>query len=244
MTLSAEEIQSVIELVRRDPEIRRQLQEALEIHGLLDLPHRMEQVERTLQQLTTIVSDLASAQRRAEERLERLEVTVQKLVDTAQENTQELRKLSRWQFGEEGRRVGEQYERRIQLRAFNLLQRGSGGPPGQPHVAERLYALLQRLPSGEALEDEEDPLLADLIWWKGDQYLVVEISQRVDRTDVLRALRRAATLQRTGADVIPVVIGEEWIADDTEDLAKVRAVEWKVGDTLSPGFLAFRRLSA
>ncbi|MBI4641252.1 MAG: hypothetical protein HY731_11190, partial [Candidatus Tectomicrobia bacterium] len=90
-------------------------------------------------------------------------------------------------------------------------------------------------------EAEEDPFLADLIWWKGEQMAVVEISLQVNGQDVVRAARRTDTLRRGGAQALAVVIGENWATLDAEDQAVARQVEWKVGSRLSEGFLAFRR---
>jgi hypothetical protein len=80
-----------------------------------------------------------------------------------------------------------------------------------------------------------------VIWWKDDHYAVVEVSLCVDRLDVLRAARRAETLRQSGVEALGVVIGEEWIADDTEFLAREHSVAWKVGASISPELVAFRR---
>jgi hypothetical protein len=47
---------------------------------------------------------------------------------------------------------------------------------------------------GEVLAPEDDPLLADLVWWKGERVAVVEVSLVVDDDDVARAHRRASTV--------------------------------------------------
>jgi hypothetical protein len=91
------------------------------------------------------------------------------------------------------------------------------------------------------LEPEEDPFLADLFWWKGEQLAVVEISIQLNGQDVARAARRVATLRQAGAQALAVVIGEDWATPDSRDRALARQVEWKVGADLSEGFLAFRR---
>ncbi|MDH3603319.1 MAG: hypothetical protein OEU26_27210, partial [Candidatus Tectomicrobia bacterium] len=66
---------------------------------------------------------------------------------------------------------------------------------------------------------------------------------QVDSNDIIRAARRAATLQRAGAQAMGMVIGEGWAAADTRQRADARAVQCKVGDDLSDGFVTFRRLS-
>ena len=74
---------------------------------------------------------------------------------------------------------------------------------------------------------EEDPFLADLLWWKGEQVAVVEVSVQVDGEDVARAGRRADILRQA------------W-APEAREQALARQVEWKVGPDLSAGLLAFR----
>ena len=93
----------------------------------------------------------------------------------------------------------------------------------------------------ELVDASANPLLTDVVWWKGDAIAVVEASLQVDRYDVHRATQRAATLRRTGAAVIAFVIGEQWATDETREEAQRQHVEWKIGSDLSEGFLAFRR---
>jgi hypothetical protein len=93
----------------------------------------------------------------------------------------------------------------------------------------------------EEFETEEDPFLADLLWWKEEQVAVAEISVQVDSKDVTRAARRAETLRRAGLHVMPVVIGEDWARSSTREQASTKHVEWKVGSDFSDGWLTFRR---
>ncbi len=173
--------------------------------------------------------------------LARLEQTVQKLADAQVSMHKSVQKIEQWQWGDEGRRKGEQYERKIELQARRLLGEGEGGGLHRDRVYDRLNELLAHLPDLSQVSDESDPTLADVIWWKGDRYLVVEVSLRVDRLDVLRAARRAETLRQASVDAMGVVIGEEWIADDTERLAREEGVAWKVGDEVAPALVEFRR---
>jgi hypothetical protein len=95
--------------------------------------------------------------------------------------------------------------------------------------------------AGEILHAEDDPFLADLVWWKGEQVAIIEVSLQVDRQDVSRAERRANTLKRSGAQALAVVIGEHWATPEAREQAQVRQVEWKVDADISEGFLSFRR---
>jgi hypothetical protein len=92
------------------------------------------------------------------------------------------------------------------------------------------------------LPSEADPSLADLLWWKGERLVIVEVSLQVNGEDVNRARQRAETLRRGGAQAMAVVIGDDWATLDTQERARVLGVDWKVGADLSEGFLALRRL--
>ncbi|MCC9075323.1 hypothetical protein FKZ61_004255 [Litorilinea aerophila] len=247
MALSSEQLRSIIDLIRRDPEARRQLLAALELEPLRELPGRVDGLGEKLDRLAAIVAELAEMQRRAEARLEgveerlaRLERLSEQLVESQLRMQEELQTIMRWQAGEEGRRRGEQYERSVELRASRLLGEGEGGRLQRDHIYRRLQALTARLPDLVDLPEEADPMLADLIWWKDDTYAVVEVSVRVDRLDVLRAAQRAETLRRAGVNALGVVIGEEWVAEDTAALAREKGVAWKIGRDLSQDLLAFR----
>ena len=82
---------------------------------------------------------------------------------------------------------------------------------------------------------------ADLLWWKGEQIAIVEVSLQVDRQDVSRAERCANTLKCSGTSAIAIVIGEQWATPEAREQAQIRHVEWKVDADLSEGFLSFRR---
>jgi hypothetical protein len=191
---------------------------------------------------------LSQAQARTEERLGVLSEAQARVeeqmiaLSQAQARTEEaLRWLVNWQRGEAGRRDGERYEREMLRRAPALFSGGQGGAPDHPNIQQRVTAQLGPLLAGDMLDAENDPFLADLVWWKDEQMAVVEVSVQVDRQDVSRAERRAATLRRSGAPVIALVIGEQWATPEAREQAQVRQVGWKVGADLSEGFLAFRR---
>lgn len=254
-----------IELLRTDPafreEVRRQLltEELLAVPGRLDhLTESVGQAVSLLGEVVTVVKELAQAQRRTEEGLQRqgeqiqdlitaqqrIGEQIQDLVKAQQRTEEELRRLVSWQWGEDGRRKGKAYEREVIRRAPFLFNGGQGGSADQPWVQQRLTELLETLLGNGLPEKEDDPFLADLLWWKGERIAVVEISLQVNGYDVDRAARRAATLTRAGAQALAVVIGDAWANYDAEDHATDRRVEWKIGPHLSEGFLAFRRAPA
>jgi len=177
---------------------------------------------------------LSEAQARTEEEI--------KVLRQAQARAEEdLRWLTNWQRGEAGRREGERYERDTLRRAPVLFHGGQGGSPERFDIQQRLTTSLASLLSEGSIGTENNPFLADLIWWKGEQVAIVEVSLQVDRQDVSRAERCAETLKCSGAQAIAVVIGEQWATPEAREQAQGRKVEWKIEADLSDGFLAFCR---
>ena len=257
MAITTEDARTLLHLLE-EPPLRAQLRWLVATEELQALSDQIERLTGAVGQLAEAqqrteerLDRLAEAQQRTEERLERLEATVQALAEAQQrteaslkELTVEMRHLADWQQGETGLREGERYARLILKRAPLLFMAGEGGFTDQPSVQQHLSRLLKSLPDMTLLTDDENPLLADLVWWKGEQVLIVEISRQVNGHDVVRAARRAETLRRAGVQAVGVVIGEEWASAESRQQAETRAVQWKVGSDLSEGFLAFRRLAA
>ncbi len=206
MPFTVAEFHDLVRLVEERPEWRAELRRLVLTDELLALPeqvaHLRHDTEQGFQQLAAQVAGLTAAQARTEEQL----VTLSQ----AQARTEEeLRWLVSWQRGEAGRRDGERYERDTLRRAPALFNGGQGGAPDHPDVQQRLTAQLGLLLAEDLFDAEDDPFLADLVWWKGEQMAMVEVSVQVDRQDVGRAERRAATLRRSGAPVMALVIGEQ-----------------------------------
>jgi hypothetical protein len=215
------------------------------------LAERMERVENWLDRVETALVRLAEAQARTEEQLARQGVQIVALTEAQRRTeerierlTEQVQALVSWQRGEAGRREGERYERDVVRRAPVLFYGGHGGAPDQPEVQHRLTVWLQALPAEDIFPTTADPFLADLLWWKGDQLAIAEVAVQVNGEDVRRVVQRAETLRRGGAQAMAVVIGESWATLDNRERARALGVDWKVGDDLSTGFLAFRRLPA
>ena len=217
MSFTVAEFHDLVRLVEERPEWRAELRRLVLTEELLALPEQVAHLRRDTEQG---FQQLATAQARTED---------------------ELRWLVSWQRGEAGRRDGERYERDTLRRAPALFNGGQGGSLDQPDIQQRLTTQLGSLLAVEMPHAEDDPFLADLIWWKGEQVAIIEVSLQVDRQDVSRAERRANTLKRSGAHAIAVVIGEHWATPEAREQAQVRQVEWKVDADLSEGFLSFRR---
>jgi hypothetical protein len=227
--------EEVLNLLHTDMGFREEVRRQLLTEEVLGLP--------------ALVRELAEAQRRTEAQIQRQGEQIQQLVEQIQRQGEQIQQLAQpvqalvsWQRGEAGRRAGERYERDIVRRAAVLFNGGQGGAPEQPLVQQRLTAQLGTLLSQDILPAEVDPFLADLVWWKGEQMAVVEVSLQVNGEDIRRAAQRAATLRQAGATALAVVIGEDWATWEAQHHAQASMVEWKVGAELSDGFLAFRRL--
>ena len=166
---------------------------------------------RELRAIVMQLSDtVAEMQRTFNARLERLE-------QLQEEQAARLGQLERWQEGETGRRKGEQYERDTVGDAPVLFFGGMGGSPKEPEVRTQVGIWLRPyFLQGYEITEFENPLRADLIWWKGSRVAVVEIGVKISRDDVNRAKARANTLCQAGIDAFPVVIGVEWGTPDIE----------------------------
>jgi hypothetical protein len=214
---------------------------------------------------------LAAAQTRTEARLEELvaaqartEAALDRLAEAQARSEEQLGALRAWQTGDGGRRAGERFERETIRKAPILFQRGYGGSPEEASIRHRLTDMLDPFPD-ILLHNEGNPLLADLIWWKGERVAVVEVSIVVDEHDVERAWERADTLRRAGASALGVVMGKNWAVDgaegrahqyaragsgaplppdDAQAMAERRWMAWMVGNDVSDGLIAFRRLPA
>jgi hypothetical protein len=210
-------IAELIRTVQRQGEQIAELTRTVRRHDEI-LQHHDEQIAELVQ----VVRELAEAQRRTEARLERLENRLE---------------------GEIGRQSGERYEREVVASAPVFFYGGQGGGLGNPMVQDQLRQWLQPLfEQGVEISHLANPFRADIIWWKGDRVMVVEVGIKVSRDDVNRAAARAELLRRAGVNATPAVIGEEWGLPDVQALAQQEGVEWFVGDGLSQGFLEFRKL--
>jgi hypothetical protein len=217
-------IAELIQTVQHQGEQIAELTRTVQRHDALiaELIQTVQRHDEQIAELVQVVRELAEAQRRAEARLERLENRLE---------------------GEIGRQSGERYEREVVASAPVFFYGGQGGGLGNPMVQDQLRQWLQPLfEQGVEISHLANPFRADIIWWKGDRVMVVEVGIKVSRDDVKRAAARAELLRRAGVNATPAVIGEEWSLPDVQALAQQEGVEWFVGDGLSQGFLEFRRL--
>ncbi|MCS7209796.1 MAG: hypothetical protein NZ874_09520 [Fimbriimonadales bacterium] len=204
----------------------------------------IEELKTTVEKQGATIEELKTTVEKQGATIEELKTTTERLEATTEELKATTARIEARQLGEEGRRRGEEFERRIVRQAWRLFNGGEGGTPDEPHVRSRLSQWLAgRFDPAQRLKDEDDPLLADLIWWKGDHAAIAEVSLKVDSEDVRRAQLRAATLRQAGVDTLPVVIGEEWATPELRTRAEQEGVAWKIGDEFDTRLIDFRRLA-
>jgi hypothetical protein len=245
-----EQIRSLMEAQKRTEEQVRVLAEAQrrteeqlqrKAEQIQALTEAQRRTEEQLQRQAEQVRALTETQRRTEEQLQALTQQVSALVAAHARMEEAFQWLINWQRGEMGRREGERYERHVIRRAPILFNGGEGGSPYEPMIQQRLASMLSREQREQLFHDEEsDPFLAELIWWKDGQVAVVEISLQVDGYDVIRASRRAQTLRNASIQAIAVVIGRDWANPDAYDAAIRYRVEWLIGSEMSEGLRRFR----
>ncbi|MCS7208999.1 MAG: hypothetical protein NZ874_05440 [Fimbriimonadales bacterium] len=232
-------------LLREHSALLREHSALLREHSvqLVALSETQQRHEAILQEHTRQLAMLIETQQRHEAILQEHSRILQNHTDLLMRMEVEMRSLREQFAGYTGRIEGEAYERRTTRRAPVLFNGGDGGTPESPIVRQRLREWLKKARAEISAYDDEqsDPYLADLIWWKSGNVLVCEISIKVDRLDVLRAKRRAQALRRAGVNATPVVIGTEWAQDETRELARTEGVEWIVQGHYSESMLEFRK---
>ncbi|MBI4530469.1 MAG: hypothetical protein HY709_03005, partial [Candidatus Latescibacteria bacterium] len=181
MAFTLNDMQDFFHLLEEHPQWQTQMRMLLMAKEGALLPERMDRLTEVVERLTLAqarteehMEQLAQAQARTEERLERLEATVERLAQAQARTEERLAQLSEevkalvtWQRGEAGRREGERYEQQVVRRAVALFNGGQGGATDHPLVQQWLTEHLRPRLGEEILAAEEDPFLADLIWWKG-----------------------------------------------------------------------------
>ncbi|MDW8293641.1 MAG: hypothetical protein RML84_11185, partial [Anaerolineae bacterium] len=157
----AQTVAQLVEAQRRTDETVAQLVEA------------QRRSDARIDELAQTVAQLVAAQQQSEARIDQLTEIVQELVQISRDTLRRLERLENWQVGETGRRDGERFERETLARAPALFFGGRGGGAGEPHLREKVGDwLLPLYRQGVEVPPHDDPLLSDIIWWKGDRVMV------------------------------------------------------------------------
>jgi hypothetical protein len=236
MAFTVRDFRDLVELLEQHPEWRAELRRLVLTEELLALPQ--------------IVRELVDAQQRTEQRLERLETTVQALADALFRLTQQVAQLTDAHLRLERRMeriegsVGDLKGVELEIRYYNRAFAYFARMVRRAHAlsGDELHALLEPAIDQGMLSEEgaDDVVQADVVVRGrrrddgGEVYLVVEVSWGVGTGDVERAVRRASLLAQTGLHTLPVVAGER-ITDEAAELARAMHA-WQVldGQVISP----------
>lgn len=220
MAFTVEDFHDLIELLAQRPEWRAELRRHVLSDELLELP--------------ALIRQLVEAQARAESRLDRLESTVQALVEAQAHTDQavaqlvaaqaqvvaQLKSLDDRLGTVEGANMELRYERRGLAYLSDLAYRLR--PIDTGRLAEMLDDLLA---DGRLTRAQRSAILLADVVFSGrryddghDIYVLVEVSNGVGLYDVERAVERSAFLEKAGRPVIPVVAGRR-IAPEAANMA-------------------------
>ena len=245
----------VRKLMALDPELREAFRSAVLTEELLRLPTVVAELDQFVRQHAAQTDARFDRVEQAIEGVrEELRQEFRAEIGQAREEFRtglqrvqaEVSGLDHWILGEFGCPEDEQYEIYTVANAVTVFGYGEGGSPRRDYEVRRHLLALFRETGVDltTIEEADSPLVADLVWWQGNRYCVVEISVKVDDHDISRAKARAETLRLAGVEVMPVVIGSAWAYDDARDEALKAGVEWRVGKEYSQGLIEYRRSQA
>ncbi len=222
---SREEIEAFISALEADPELRSRVERVILHDRLLAIPEHLDHfIEATDRRFSTLeevaaetsrnVSELSDAQRRTEAALAELSRNVSELTELAGRHEVSV-----------GHLIGGYFEAKWRENGTSYL--GSQGFRKVRYIAKNALAdLLDEV----ADQVHDDILLADAVHsvvrkdLGTEAYVVTEVSSRIHRDDVVRASRRARSLQdAVHTECVPVVAGAS-----IDDMAKSLANESKV----------------
>ncbi|MCS6845445.1 MAG: hypothetical protein NZ528_14160 [Caldilineales bacterium] len=191
--------------------------------------------EERMDRLEQAMAALAEAQRRTEERVDRLEQAMAELAEAQRRTEAQVQLLIEAQRRTEetvryhSKRldglIGDNLERKYRERAFSFF-----GPILSPVRSVPLEEALPGLEDRLSEKEYADLLLLDVLLHgrargvegRPEVWIALEVSAKVDRNDVERAVRRAQLLAKAGLPAVPAVAGEA-ITEGASNLAAQRA---------------------
>lgn len=231
MAFTVEDLTDLIAILEQRPEWRERLREILLTKELLQLPQLVERIAKAVERLTEEAEENRQWRQRVDEwhqqameELKAMRQWQQQVVEWQREVTRWMEAMNRWRerMDEDLAYLkGSDRERYFRDRAhalFGRLVRRGRNPT--PEVIERLWdahnaGQISRLELRELAD-------ADLLWmgeYEGVNVLFVcEVSFRIGREDIERAIRRAEIARRLGYIAVPVVGGAH-VLDEIADLA-------------------------
>ncbi|MGK7874592.1 MAG: hypothetical protein AB4426_15175 [Xenococcaceae cyanobacterium] len=221
MSFQISDFNDLIRLLQEHPEWRIQLRDLLLSEDFLALPRIVRELAEAQKNTEIQLQALIEQTRRNEERLERVERRLDRIderldriderldhIDERLDHIDERLDHMDTQIGKlRGKALEQNYRENAHAYFGRLLRKIR--LVSQQHLADLLEDHL-------SAEDFQDALLIDLVV-RGrprdlspsqEVWLAVEVSTVIDRSDVLRALRRAKLIQQTGTRTLAVVAGE------------------------------------
>jgi hypothetical protein len=197
MTLSTNDIEAFIEILRSNPELRRKVFVALAPDEFLALPAKVDR----------LTDELIAYRQASEERFARIEAALHKLICLVTEHENWLRRIHKGVSQVKEWHLEYHHQKHIHAYTGKVLRRVRVVEP--PDIEE---------PLRQALSNEEvvDVFRADVMA-RGrlasapdkEVYLVMEVSAVVDTADVARARRRADLMRKAGFECLAAVGGQE-----------------------------------
>ncbi|MDW8319002.1 MAG: hypothetical protein RMN53_14325 [Anaerolineae bacterium] len=199
------------------------------------LTEAQRRTEERMDRLEQAMAALAEAQRRTEERVDRLEQAMAELAEAQRRTEAQVQLLIEAQRRTEetvryhSKRldglIGDNLERKYRERAFSFF-----GPILSPVRSVPLEEALPGLEDRLSEKEYADLLLLDVLLHgrargvegRPEVWIALEVSAKVDRNDVERAVRRAQLLAKAGLPAVPAVAGEA-ITEGASNLAAQRA---------------------
>ena len=202
-------IADLVRILKEQPEWTDTIRSILLSQELLELPARFAEFVQLTQENNRLTNDRLSL---VETRMENFETRMERLESVYAETNQRLNRLE----GRFGNFEGSEYERKVRTRALYRTQYQLGlnnaylALTQDGLVAPQLNSAIAQALGNNAISIEQSIDLHEtdiIISDPGNRHVVVEISLIADEDDILRAKRRASTLNAaTGGPVTPVVI--------------------------------------
>ncbi len=215
----------VFDAMREDPELLKEVRQAILTDEILELPRQFARMADTLETLVRVVSRLNDRLEGVESKVERIDSRVERIESRVEHTDSRVDGLdSRLGRVESlvGYLVGSELERKLETTIPNRLEAVYElddihilvYQDRHPAVDRDFLQVIDHARRIAAIDDTQHSRLrsADMIVRAtrgGDEvFFTVEASSTVAEDDIDRAIQSAQSLEQvTGADVIPIVIG-------------------------------------
>jgi len=232
--MALETVEDIIRALQEHPEWREPLLNALLTDRYRQLPSRADRLEEALARLAeeSIRTDqklreLAESLQRSKEENDRafaeLRVSLQRSMEENDRAFQEMREHTKWMKEENDRIIQQMQQDTAELKGYHLEDYYRHHATA---ILGRYFRSLKVVDKGEYLQklheqspigDEEwkqlvsaDLFLRGRYQPSGAEYVMAwEISWKIDRSDVQRAIQRAELLRRWESNTLPVVAGKD-----------------------------------